>query len=305
MTLGIKVGLQKQSFLDLTQTNAPFAEVWFNIAQADDYTALFDELKRRHMQVGLHFWGVLDDGISPGFGYPDAPILKGSVDLVKKTIDIAAKNKFQYVNIHPGSRAIVKMDLDRQDYPYISEPIPLPQAQTIFLEHASILHQYAKRRDVVLTVETVTRRFQKTDWYNPASRLNPIDNFQLPVSSIQAAGACGIAVANDFGHTATNVISDRPLKIWNFLYTATQSLAATTRLIHLGFLVPPYNGTDFHDTLDNPILDTDQSIPNNRQMIQLLKLFKNRDDIWILVEPNGRHTENYFLAQKILAEALG
>ena len=47
MTLGIKIGLQKQSFLDLTQTQAPFAEVWFNVSQTDEYTALFDKLKER------------------------------------------------------------------------------------------------------------------------------------------------------------------------------------------------------------------------------------------------------------------
>ena len=305
MTLGIKVGPDKQSFLDVAQTNAPFTEVWFNIARADEYTELFGELKRRKMQVGLHFWGVLKDSISTGFGYPDQSILKASADLVKKTIDIAAANKFQYVNIHPGNRAIVKMDLDRMDYPYVSNPIPLPQAQAIFLDQVTKLNQHAKDRGVVLTVETVSRLIPKTDWYNPESRLKPLDIYQLPVASIQAAGESSIAIANDFVHTATDPISDDPQKIWKFLYSATQALAGATRLLHLGFLIPPYNGTDFHDHLDNPLLETNQAVPNRQQMIELLKLFKNRDDVWILTEPNGRHVENYFLAQKILLEALG
>lgn len=304
MTLGIKVGPDKQSFLDVAQTNTPFTEVWFNIARADEYTELFGKLKRRKMQVGLHFWGVLEGGISAGFGYPDQSILDGSADLVKKTIDIAAANKFQYVNIHPGSRAIVKIDLERMDYPYVSEPIALPQAQAIFLEELTKLNEYANDRGVVLTVETVSRLLSKTDWYNPESRLKPLDIYQLPVASIQAAGDLGIALANDFVHTATNTPSDNPQDIWNFLYGTTQTLAPATRLIHLGFLVPPYNGTDNHDSLDNPVLDTDHAVPNKRQMIELLKLFQNRDDVWILTEPNGRHVENYFLAQKILLEAL-
>lgn len=304
MTLGIKVGPNKQSFVDLAQTNAPFAEVWFNIARADEYNELFAELKRRKMQVGLHFWGVLDGGISAGFGYPDQSILKDSADLVKKTIDIAAANKFQYVNIHPGNRAIVKMDLDRMDYPYVSDPIPLLQAQTIFLDQVTKLNQYAKDCGVVLTVETVSRLLPKSDWYNPESRLKPLDIYQLPVASVQAAGNHGITIANDFVHTATNPISDNPQDIWEFLYSTTQRLAPATRLIHLGFLVPPYNGTDNHDSLDNPALNTDQALPNKRQIIELLKLFQNRDDVWILTEPNGRHAENYFLAQKILLEAL-
>lgn len=304
MILGIKVGPDKQSFLDIAQANAPFAEVWFNINRADDYNDLFSELKRRRMQVGLHFWGILNDGICAGFGYPDKPILNQSAILVKKTIDIAARNAFQYVNIHPGSRAIVKMDLDRMDYPYVSGPIPLPQAQDIFLSEVSKLHTYAHNRGVILTVETVSRLVVKTDWYAPLSRQKPLDIYQLPVASIQAAGDRGIAVANDFVHTATDPVSDNPQDIWKFLYDATQMLAPVTRLIHLGFLVPPYNGTDFHDHLDNPLFQTNQAIPNKHQMIDLLKFFQNRDDVWILVEPNGRHVENYFLAQKILAEAM-
>ena len=304
MILGIKVGPNKNSFLDLELTGAPFAEVWFNINRADDYNELFAVLKRRKIQVGLHFWGILNDGICAGFGYPDKPILDQSAMLVKKTIDIAAQNAFQYVNIHPGSRAIVKMDLDRMDYPYVSKPVPLPQAQAIFLEHVIILDQYAKSRNVVLTVETVSTRVQKTDWHNPISRLNPIDSYQLPVASIQAAAENGISIANDFGHTAASVITNNPEKIWNFLQEKTVVLAPYTRLIHLGYTVPPYNGTDFHDHLDNPLFQTNQAIPNKQQMIELLKLFGKRDDVWILIEPNGRHAENYFLAQKILEEAL-
>lgn len=304
MTLGIKVGPQKQSFLDLEQTNAPFAEVWFNISRVDDYDELFDALKRRRMQVGLHFWGQLPDGTSPGFGYPDGTILKASSDLVKQTIDIAARHKFQYVNIHPGSRAIVKIDLDRMDYPYVSAPIPLADAEKIFLEEMANLDQYAKSRGVLLTVETVSRLLPKTDWYNPASRLAPFDIYQLPVASVQAAAARGIAVANDFVHTATDPISDNPMDIWQFLYATTKSLAPATRLIHLGFLVPPFNGTDNHDTLENPILTTNQALPNRQQMIELLNLFGGRDDVWILTEPNGHHTKNYFLAKTILEDAL-
>lgn len=304
MILGIKVGPDKQSFRDLAQTNAPFAEVWFNINHADDYNDLFSELTRRKMQVGLHFWGVVDSGFATGFGYPDQSILHGSSNLIKTTIDIAATHKFHYVNIHPGSRSLVKMDLDHEDYTNISKPIPLPQAQSIFLEYVSILDQYAKKRGIVLTVETVSKCVAKTNWHNPSSRQKPLNIFQLPVASIQAAGSHGIAIANDFGHTATDPVSANRQNIWKFLYETTKKLAPVTRLIHLEFLVPPYNGTDFHDHLDNPLLETNHAIPNKQQMIELLRLFQNRDDVWILTEPNGRHGENYFLAQKILEEAL-
>jgi len=40
-------------------------------------------------------------------------------------------------------------------------------------------------------------------------------------------------------------------------------------------------------------------------MIELLKLFRGRHDVWILTEPNDRHAQNYVLAQHILTQALG
>ena len=227
MTLGIKVGPDKQSLLDLAPYPRPFGEVWFNINHTDDYNELFSELKRRKVQVGLHFWGVLDDGICANFGYPDKTILDQSVMLVKKTIDIAAQNAFQYVNIHPGNRAVVKMDLEPSGLPiHIKTNPTAPQAQAIFLEHVTILDHYAKSRNVVLTVERSPDRVQKTDWHNPKSRLHPIDSYQLPVASIQAASESGISIANDFGHTATDPASDNPQDIWKFLYDATTGACA-------------------------------------------------------------------------------
>ena len=73
-------------------------------------TALFDELKRRDCEVGLHFWGKLDGDISPNIAYPDTSIVTQSMDLMRQTIDIAAHRHFSYVNIHPGAAALSKVD---------------------------------------------------------------------------------------------------------------------------------------------------------------------------------------------------
>lgn len=124
MTLGIKVGPDKQSFLDVAQTNAPFTEVWFNIARADEYTELFGELKRRKMQVGLHFWGALPDGTRTNIAYPDPYLINESLSMMKKTIDIAAYHQFQYVNIHPGCAARVGIDFDTKRMDLRSIPMP-------------------------------------------------------------------------------------------------------------------------------------------------------------------------------------
>lgn len=303
MILGIKVGPQRQSFLYLEQTNAPFAEVWFNVSRADEYTELFDELKRRKMQVGLHFWGALADGTWTNLAYQDATLINESLAMIQKTIDIAAQNAFQYVNIHPGCAARVGIDFDATCMELRSAPIPFEQATLLFVENARKLHQYSRDRGVVFTVETVPSRVV-IGWYDDAARNDPkkiMNVYELPVESVEAAAHAGLWVANDFGHTAA-IPSERPEDIWFHLREKTRAMAAQTRLIHLGFLTPPFNGTDFHNTLSNPLMDTNQAIPNKKQMLELLKLFKNRGDVWILTEPNGRHVENYFLAQKILAQ---
>lgn len=305
MTLGIKVGPHKQSFLDLAFTRAPFAEVWFNINRADDYNELFDELKRRKMQVGLHFWGALEDGTWTNIAYPDTNLIRESVSMIKKTIDIATSHGFDYVNIHPGCAARVGIDFDANRMDLRSAPIPLEQAIPLFVENALTLHRYAQERDIVFTVETVPSRVV-IDWYDDVARNDPdkiMNVYELPIEAIEAAAKAGLWVANDFGHTAAIAADDRQT-IVQHLREKTLQLATRTRLIHLGFLIPPFNGTDFHNVLDNPLLETNQSVPNKIQMLELLKLFQSRDDIWILTEPNSRHTENYFLAQKILEEAL-
>jgi len=123
------------------------------------------------------------------------------------------------------------------------------------------------------------------------------------ITATHPAMAGGFAIANDFCHTACTMISDNRDAIWRYLYTMTQTLALATRLIHLGFVVPPYNGVDNHDSLDNPILNTDAAIPNKTEMIELLQLYRNRDYMWILVEPKTDHVNNYFLARGILKNA--
>lgn len=307
MILGIKVGPQKQSFLDLERTNAPFAEVWFDVNRADRYTELFDAMKRRNMQVGLHFWGALADGTMANIAYPNTELINDSVALVQKTIDIAARENFQYVNMHPGCAANVAIELTMGANRVLSEPMSMEQATEIFLSYAMQLNDYAVSRGIVLTFETVPIRCLD-EWFTGLSRDddNHVQNiYELPAEAIVAAAQKGLWVANDFGHTGANVITENPKVIWTYLKKVTQQLVSKTRLVHLNITVPPYNGTDAHDDLDNPFMETDQGVPNRAQMIELLQLFKNRHDVWVLVEPKSDHVKNYFLAQKILEEALG
>lgn len=304
MKLGIKVGPQQESPADLDATHAPFCEVWYNATKPDDYNELFAGLKKRNVEAGLHYWGATNDGTLTNLAYPDAVLIETSVRQMHDTIDTAARHRFPYVNIHSGHATKIHIDFEAQTLRLLSEPVPMEQAQSLFLEHAQSLHEYATNHGVVLTIETVPR-MDMNGWYSGQSgRDKPVNMYELPVSVHGEAAKRGLWIANDFCHTAANAITENPQDVWKLLHDTTIQLATQTRLIHLGFVIPPYNGTDFHDQLDNPLLETNQAIPNKQQMMELLKLFKNRDDVWVLCEPVADHVKNYFLAEKILHESL-
>ncbi len=304
MKLGIKVGSQDQSIKDLEETNAPFAEVWFWINNKEDYTNLFSYLKRKQIDTGLHFWGETHDGLLPSFAHDGSSYINESVDMVRQTIDIASEHHFSYVTIHPGTRSKVMMDYANETFTLQSKPTPIPIAQNLFLTVIHKLSQYAAKKHVILIIETVDINVCN-GWRrdNVQSRLHPFPLHELPIETLIKASNQGIAIANDFGHTAGTIITDKSRTVWTHLLTVTKKLLPATRLLHMGYIIPPFNGTDFHDHLDNPVFETMDAVPNKKQMIELLKLFKNRDDVWALVEPNGQHVKNYFLAQKLLKKA--
>jgi len=302
MKLGIKVNADSESRDRLTAANPDFAEVWFNINEKERYTALFDDLKKRGCEAGLHFWGSLKDEMSPNIAYPDKTVTRKSMDLMRQTIDIASKHKFSYVNIHPGAAALFKVNYTKERFDIVSDPVEMDTAIQTFLLNASILSNYAKARGVILTVETVPSR-ATNGWYKSSKSRQPKNIFELPASALIAAAQNGIWVANDFSHTAANVISDSADVVWTYLLGTTKLMASQTRLIHIGFVVPPYNGLDTHDTLANPILNTSKAVPNKQQMIELLKLFAGRDDVYILAEPRKDHVGNYKMVKKLIEAA--
>lgn len=303
MILGIKVGPQKESFTDIERADAPFAEVWFNIARADEYKDLFDAMKRRGMQVGLHFWGALPDGSWSNFCYPDTDLIRQTMGLMRQTIDIAARNGFVYVNIHPGTYAHVGIDFATHSFELRSEPIELSQANQLFLEHATALHEHASERGVVFTVETVPMRVL-ADWSDQSTRKVPSNVYEMPIETLLMYAQHGGFVANDFGHTSCTNLSGDAERIRSHLYDVTRQMAPQTKLIHLGFIVPPYNGTDFHDTLQNPVFQTDAAIPTAADTIELLRIFKNRDDVYVLSEPETDHVGDYLWAKQELLKSV-
>lgn len=302
MNLGIKISPNSNRFTDVLETHPDFTEVWFHLNEKEQYTDLFTKLKKHAPNSGLHFWGSLPDGYLATLAYPDQNIINQSILLIKETIDIAATHHFSYVNIHPGPRALVIMNFKTQQWTVKTRPYTVAQAEPIFLESASILSLYAKSRGVLLTIETVPVR-STNGWLTEDSPHTPINLFELPIQSLHKAAAIGVAIANDFGHTAATRITDDEQLLWNHIKTHTTQLAPYTKLIHIGFSIKPFTGTDFHDSLDNPKFESLDTVPNKMQTIELFKLFSNRPDVGALVEPRDDHVKNFFLARDLLKQA--
>jgi hypothetical protein len=299
MKLGIKMAPDNTWKANIDATHPAMVEVWFNASKPANYDDMFAYLKTQNLDVGLHYWGALPNGLLTNICYPDPVVTEPSLALIRATIDVAAKHHFQYVNMHNDMRVLMNIDTDFINVSIASKPADLTTSTQQFLENITALKTYADDRGVMLTVETAPIR-QNTYWNSDRMSAQIINPYQLPMDVSFELARRGFAIANDFGHTASNIISEDPNAVWQFLYDTTKTLASSTRLIHFAFIVRPYNGVDFHDSLENPVLDSAAAIPNKKHMPELLQLFKNRDDIWILVEPKTDHVKNYFLARGIL-----
>jgi sugar phosphate isomerase/epimerase len=302
MKLGIKVAPGNAWKRNVEVTRPQMVEIWYNAGKPADYDQMFAYLSARDIDIGLHYWGAIPNNILTNISYPDPSVTKPSLELMYATIDVAAAHRCVYVNVHPDLYSLLHVNFDTMDIRVASKPANPNTAKKLFTKHITDLSRYAKSRGVILTVETVPMRDTPT-WRPDRNRHEVIDTHQMQIDLLTDLARRGVAIANDTGHTACNLISNNREAIWRFLYTMTRTLAPVTRLIHLGFIVPPYNGVDFHDSLNNPVLNSDDAIPNKTEMIKLLKIFANRDDVYILVEPKTDHVKNYFLARGILESA--
>lgn len=302
MKLGIKVAPGNAWKSDIESVRPSMIEIWYNAGRPDDYDAIFSYLTDKPIDVGLHYWGALPNNILTNIAYPDPAINEPSMALMKATIDVAANHHCVYVNVHPDLYSLLQVDFETQNIRIASEPADLTVAKDNFIKNFTTIRDYATAKSVLLTVETVPMR-DTPSWNPNRDRTQVIDIHQMPMDVIVDLSARGVAIANDLCHTACNLITNDRAAIKRFLFDTTKTLASHTRLIHLGYVVPPYNGVDFHDSLDNPVFNTMDAIPNKSEMIELLKIFSNRDDVYILVEPKTDHIKNYNLARELLEKA--
>lgn len=298
MRLGIKVANNQEDVKRLEKTAAECCEVRFILEIKEEFKSILDYCLENKIQLNFHHWAAFD-GI---LANPAAPGKLGllTVDSIKETVNIAGKYNAGYVVIHPGHTMRSKIDHKSQCIRPVETIATLEEAEKLLIKRISMLHEYARKRGLVLITETVPR-FDPEYWMSAKGRLKTIDIGSLPLSTIAKLADAGFYIANDFEHTCSHKISNNRSSIYKYLYQKTKKLALRTKLLHLGYLIPPYNGTDYHGDLSNPEFNTNQALPNKKETIELLQIFKDRSDVWVIPEPQTDHIGSYFVAQELIS----
>ncbi len=281
----------------------PFCELWFNILKAEEYQEMIDWLVRHQVKIGLHHWGLCRDSIKTNLATAVADIRAESIRQVKATIDIGAQINCVYVNAHPGAGYLEKMDFDTRTQSRLSVQATSPsRAFFLLLEAARELHNYARDRGVVLTLETLPG--MENEYYE--LRQNVYDPANTSLETMEQLAAAGSYIANDLTHTSAFIhrTSTEPDKVFEMLRAFTRRVQARIRLLHVNTIAPPFNGTDSHHGLLPE--DFAQGVfPTREQIATLLTLFKDRDDVYCIPEPHEKMQENFHVLRDLAMLASG
>lgn len=307
MKPGIKIGLPNWR-QRLERSHASYVEVYFMLPRFKEHQEMFTYLKRKRINFGLHFWDKLPGDFMPNLVFK-GKIADNSVRLIKQTLKIAKKIGACYVNIHPGSFRLRKIFFKNTGVrvKVTSKKISFFEGKKEFFKNATLLNNYAKKRGVLLLIETVCRR-DVAGWIDSSflkqtrSKQATCPSFNIDSQILyQLAQKENIFLTNDFGHTLTETISNNHSLVFENLFLTTKKLASFTKLIHITTTPPPFNGTDAHGGL----LESDFSknpVPNKKEIIKLFKIFRNRDDVWVVPEPFKNHVGNFKALFSILSE---
>lgn len=303
MKLGIKVGLKSDWKADVLATQPDFCEIWFDSRHIEQYSDLFSFLKRENIPAGIHFWGATPDGTLANLAYPDTHILQASGELVRKTIEAAATNNVLYVNLHPCGKLLTRVDFDIESFTPYTKAVATSTAMTLLEESLTGLTEFAGDRGILLTLESTPKLALGTPWSGKSGRLKPVAIGEFTVSEIEPLlNKPHLYFANDIGHTSSNIVTSDRNEAKNLLFNIARRLAQQTKLLHVSYIIPPYNGTDYHGCLYYDEFLTHAAVPNRDEMKQLLKLFIKRNDVYTLVEPETDHVRNFQALKQLITE---
>ena len=289
------------------EDGAAMGEIWFNVNEIEQYDAPLRWFVDRDVKLGLHHWGLTtmaefpDVTIKPNLATHHTEVRKQTLRQIRTTIEYAESLGAVYVNAHPGARHLEQIDFATGTQAIVAdaEPTSVEEAERLLLEAAKELHQYATDRDVLFTIETLPARENQ----NYKERRNVYDAGSSRLSSIAKIGAQGNFIANDISHTTAHfgLSNESRDKMWQQLLDWTKTAAPHTKLLHVNTMAPPFNGTDSHDGITSDDFAGDV-FPTRDQLIQWLQIFKDRDDVYAVLEPRDHMAENYRALVQLLTE---
>jgi hypothetical protein len=281
---------------------AQMCEIWFRVDKSEEYNEYFKWLAKHQITIGLHHWAVCKGGIKNNLSTHNKEVRNETIAQIKESINISSEYGCVYVNIHPGALFLEKVTLS----PWASvlmkntKPTEETEANKLTLEAAIELDAYAKKKGTMLFVETIP----SSECIVGGDRNNVYQPQNTSLEVMKDLAREGITIANDLAHTAAFIENNTtPSKkdLWQTLINFTEATHAATKLLHVNTLQPPYNGTDSHDGI------TDENfaagvLPNEEQMKEILGIFKERDDIYLVPEPKQNMKENHLALKKMVAE---
>jgi len=251
-------------------------------------------LRAKNIPFGLHYWHVLENGIEPNLAYERDRIAEKTEASMRETIDIAQEVGATYVNIHPGAYSLRELNLDKQyTRTFHDKTISVEEGNLSVEERSKRLNKYAISKNILFLLETLPRN-EVARWLG-SGRENVKSGNSVTLDVLEKLGIDGLFLNNDFGHTVAQCLSETPTEIYQYLLDWTKKLAPFTKLLHINTVRPPFNGTDSH----NGVLEEDFTlnvVPNRAQLIELLRLFKDREDVWIIPEPETEKMVDNFRA---------
>ncbi len=304
MMIGFKTGLKNwpdgQKIVE--EFGGKMCEIWYNIHTPEVYQPMISWLEERDVTIGLHHWGVAGGKYKTNLATPHHSIRSETMQQIKDTIMRAAKLKRPaYVNAHPGSYMVEIVDLTTgHQSPKEGTEVSSHEANQLFLDAAEELFRFAHEKGVVLTLETLPAGEQ----YTPENRERFYVPTNIPLDIMRTLTEQGGYIANDLTHSTGQIAYKNTdmEQVWNELLAFTQSVSNNTRLLHVNTVVPPYNGTDSHSgiTTENFALDC---FPKREQLKQILSIFKDREDMYVVTEPEVTRTiENYQALTELVSE---
>jgi sugar phosphate isomerase/epimerase len=292
MQLGLKVGPANwRQKLD-NDLGIGCAEVFFDLARADAYPALFAWLRGHDVWAGLHVSTRLDGGVIPNLATADPEVCRSSVALLERSLDVAAEQGMRFVVFHPGSYRDVRIREGR--VALVGKAVPKQEGRRQVIEETLRLAAYGRERGVELLAENLPAR--EFAAYDPEERAPAVDAEFVPYTVLRALGERGVGLCVDVGHLYAEAAAAGSgtdgLFFW--VMAATRQLAPYARHLHVSTTAPPWNGTDSH----NGFLEADYAqgaLPTIEELVSWLQLFPRRD-VCVIPEPGGGpevHLANY------------